>query len=331
MIATAGFWIDLFIGKGGVGKTTCAAAYALRRAEEGKEVLIISLDPAHNLGDVLKVKLSEEPKEVVKNLHASEVDFDRMIRKYMESLAKSVKDMYGYLKIFNLEGYVDTLKYSPGIEEHATLEKIKEVLQRNEESGKYDVIVFDTPPTGLTVRMLALPKVTSVWLEKLIDLRLAILGRRKMLQKAYGESLKVRVGDKYIEVATEPEDDPIYRELTEMLTETRKVQELLSDQSATSVTIVVNPEVLPVLEAVRAAEALRNVGIPLRNLVINKVLDPNTVGPALKEAVRQQEEAIRMVEEKFSDLNVFKIPLMPWEPVGLDRIRYVGKYLSPLR
>lgn len=320
--------VRFFIGKGGVGKTTTAAAFSLMKADEGKKVLIVSLDPAHNLGDVLKEALGDEPKQVYSNLWAAEVDFDKMVRKYMDELADEVKDIYGYLKIFNLEGYVDTLKYSPGIEEHATLEKIKEILRKNMENGDYDVVVFDTPPTGLTVRIMALPKVTLIWLDKLIDLRLAILGRRKMLSKALGEPLKVNLGGRMIEVATDPEDDPIYKELEKMKEETSWVNGVLTDEKRCSVVMVVNPEVLPVVEAERAANALRTLNIPVTHLVVNKVLNPESVGPELKELLRQQESAMELINEKFTGLKLVKIPMLPWEPVGIDKIKAVADYLK---
>ncbi len=320
--------VKFFIGKGGVGKTTMAAAYSFLKAKEGLKVLVVSLDPAHNLGDVLNVKLKEEPKEVFRNLWASEVDYEGMVKKYMNSLANEVKDIYGYLKIFNLEGYVDTLKYSPGIEEHATLEKIKEILVKNWKSKNFDIIVFDTPPTGLTVRIMALPKVTLIWLEKLMELRLAILGRRKMLERALDEKLKIKVGDKELTVATAPEEDRIYTELSRMKEETEWVNKIFTNSSTTSVTIVVNPEVLSVLEAERAANALKTLSIPLEYLIINKVMKALPVNNELGEVLKQQSKAMEIIKTKFPGLSIIEIPYFPWEPVGFDKLEVTSKYLA---
>ncbi len=325
---TVSFRVRFFIGKGGVGKTTIAATYALMRARAGDKVLIVSLDPAHNLGDVLKMELREEPKRVMENLEASEVDFDKMVKEYMENLADKVKDMYGYLKVFNLEGYVDTLKYSPGIEEHATLEKIKEILSNNIKSKRYDVVVFDTPPTGLTVRMMALPKVTLVWLDKLIELRLAILGRRQMLERALGKKLSTTIGGKEVTVASAPEDDPVYKELMAIKEETEWLNNVLTDDRVTAVTLVINPEVLPVLEAERAADTLRKLGIPLRDVVINKVIKLETPPPELQEKIRDQNEAIALARKKFAGMDITEIPYFPWEPVGIPRLEVVANYLK---
>ncbi|MEO2152480.1 MAG: ArsA family ATPase, partial [Thermococcus sp.] len=140
-----------FIGKGGVGKTTSSAATAVALAERGYRTLIVSLDPAHNLGDVFMVKLSDRPKKIAENLYASELDMEGLIKAYLKHLEESMKHTYRYLTVINLEKYFEVLRYSPGIEEYATLEAVREILERGDE---WDVIVFDTPPTGLTLRVL---------------------------------------------------------------------------------------------------------------------------------------------------------------------------------
>lgn len=322
------FPLYFFMGKGGVGKTTSSAAFALYLAKLGMKVLIVSLDPAHNLGDVLGVKLGEEHTKVTENLWASEIDFDKMVKDYMRSLADKVKDMYGYLKIFNLEGYVDTLRYSPGVEEHATLEKIKEIITLNQRRWGYEVVIFDTPPTGLTVRIMALPTITLVWLDKLMELRLAILGRRKMLERFTGKKPKVVIGGKEVEVATEPEDDPVYKELKAMKEEVTWLKGTLTDPAITSVVMVVNPEVLPVLEAERACTFLRKVGVPVKHVIVNKVLRLRSVPEELKEKIREEEEALKLVEEKFPGITKHEIPYLPWEPRGVDKLLRVAEYLE---
>ncbi len=319
-----------FMGKGGVGKTTMAATYALMAAESGRKVLIVSLDPAHNLGDVLKVELSEKHRKVADNLWASEIDFDKMVRDYMRSLSDRVKEIYGYLRIFNLEGYVDTLRYSPGVEEHATLEKIKEIIERNERKWGYDLIVFDTPPTGLTVRIMALPKITSIWIDRLIKLRLAILGRRKTLERVTGRKPSVVIGGKEYSVATEPDEDPVYRELISMRDEVEWLRKALTNESVTTVVMVVNPEVLPVLEARRACEFLRSIEVPIKFLIVNKVIKLRNVPEELAERMREQDKALKLINECFNGLKRFEVPYLPWEPRGIDKLSKLAEYLRGL-
>ena len=165
--------------KGGVGKTTCAGALALLSSRT-ERTLVVSLDPAHNLGDVLGRRLSGAPAAIAPNLSASEVDMDAAISRYLEESTQRLKGMYSYLKTINLEGYLDAMKLSPGIEEYATLQVMEELIRDAE--GTYDVIVFDTPPTGLTLRVLALPHVSLMWGERLAALRIGAVDAPGVLE-----------------------------------------------------------------------------------------------------------------------------------------------------
>ncbi|HHE41093.1 MAG TPA: ArsA family ATPase, partial [Dehalococcoidia bacterium] len=172
------------IGKGGVGKTTCAAALALH-CSRTMPTLVVSLDPAHNLGDVLGDRLSDVPKEVSDNLWASEMDMEASIDRYLKHSSDKLRQMYGYVRTINLEGYLDALRLSPGIEEYATIEAMEAILSSAE--GRYEIVVFDTPPTGLTLRVLALPRVSVMWGERIGQLRKEILDRRKAISSIQGQ------------------------------------------------------------------------------------------------------------------------------------------------
>lgn len=323
------FKIFFFMGKGGVGKTTCAATFALQSAKI-KRTLIISLDPAHNLGDVLGLKLGEEPTKVTDNLYAVEVDFEHMILQHLKRLTNKIKDIYGYLRIFNLDSYVDILKHSPGIEEYATLDKIVEVLKWNTERKEYEVIVFDTPPTGLTLRIMALPSISSIWVDKLLKLRMAILDRRRMIERITGEKIKTTIGGREFEVSSEPKDDPIYNELLKVKEEVELVNKIVGDHRITTTVLVINPEVLPILEAKRAYDFLKKLGVPVKYLIINKVLTVSGVPEALKLKLTQQEKALEMAKEVFSDLKIVRTPLLCEEPKGISKLEEFSQYLRPL-
>jgi len=135
-----------FLGKGGVGKTTMSAAFALALARSGKRVLIASLDPAHNLGDVLTTTLKDTPGEVEKNLYALEVDLNYWVEKYLEESRSELATTYSYNLTLNLDSFFDIMKYSPGTEEYAVLWAIEHI--RCNLSGDYDIVVYDTPPTA---------------------------------------------------------------------------------------------------------------------------------------------------------------------------------------
>ncbi len=322
-------YIRFFMGKGGVGKTTSAAAYSLSKALEGKKVLIVSLDPAHNLGDVFEQELGDEPVKILDNLYAIEVDYDKMIKKHLEELTEKIKDIYGYLKIFNLDKYVDVLKHSPGIEEQASLEKIIEIVkQYGSGKNKHDIIVFDTPPTGLTLRIMALPTISLIWIERLIKLRLAILERRRTIASITGEQFEIEIGGKKLKVPISVKEDPIFKELTALKEEYEWINKKITDPEISSVIMVINPETLPVLEAHRAVEFLKKIGVHTTHLIVNKVFELEEIPDKLKAKMREQEKALGLAKEKMPGLEMIKIPYLEREPRGLEMLKRVAEYLK---
>ena len=326
------FKVVFFMGKGGVGKTTCAAAFALGVSTKRK-TLIVSLDPAHNLGDVFDVKLGDVPKRITDNLYAVEVDFEKMISKHLKSLTDKVKDIYGYLRVLNLDRYIDVLRHSPGIEEYATLDKIMEILKSNVRSGKYDIIVFDTPPTGLTLRIMALPSISAIWIEKLMKLREAILDRRRIIEEITGEKIKAVIKGEEFEIPSGKEEDPIYKELIHMKREIDFINSIIKDSKVSMAVLVVNPEVLPIFEAKRALEFLSKLGISVQYVIVNKVLEISEMASLPKELMtklNQEREALQLINNYFKEQVVINIPLFYEEPKGLDKLTAFSKYLSKL-
>jgi len=174
--------ILFYTGKGGVGKSTMAAATA-RQLSRRYRVLAVSLDPAHNLGDIFRVSLKDGEKRLTENLHLREVDLKKLSRDYLEREVTVLTDTYKYLQVLNLDRYFSILKYSPGIEEYALLTSIEKTIR--EDKG-FDYVIFDTPPTGLTLRFLALPQVTIAWIDRLTHIRRQILEKRYTIQKVRG-------------------------------------------------------------------------------------------------------------------------------------------------
>ncbi len=323
-----GYHVVFVMGKGGVGKTTISSALAYRLALKGYRVLIVSLDPAHNLGDVLDTELVDEPRRIVENLWASEVDFDAMVNRYLRELSEKMKYFYKYLTVLNLDKYIDVLRESPGIEEYATLEKILDILKDNSRSRRYDIIVFDTPPTGLTVRIMALPTITLLWINRLMQLRLAILDRRRIIARITGEPVKVRIGSETITLPYDPHDDPVFRELESYRNDIEWVNNIFTSKDYSSIVMVVNPEMLPVFEAEKALKTLRKYGIEMKALVVNKVLPPESIGKGYEERLKLQEEVLKLVSEKFTGITIRKVPLLPSEPRGLKALEKVASLLE---
>ncbi len=308
-----------FLGKGGVGKTTCAAHTALALADAGRHVLIASVDPAHNLGDVLDVSLKDRPIEVAPRLHAMEIDVEARIRAFLTRSADRFQRIYSYLRAFNLDRSVDLLRYAPGVEEEALLEALQELLLTPE--GAQDVVVVDTPPTGLMLRVLGLPRISLLWLDRLIGVRVRILNLRGMVAHVKGESV-FEVGDERMVLAHEEADDPILKELHAARAETESLQALLGDTSRTAVAVVMNPESLPLLETLRTLHALDRFGIPTSAVIVNKVFvsDGHEVSAEDRQRKAGQEEILGRLDREVK-LPIFEVGLEATEVRGLDRLR----------
>lgn len=291
----------IFIGKGGVGKTTCSASLALKLAENGR-TLVASLDPAHNLGDVFDTRLSDNPTMLMDGLFAMEVNTDFLTERYLEKTVSKVKNMYSYLKVLNLDRYIDSLKYSPGIEEYSILEGLVELT-----SLDYDYIVLDMPPTGLTIRVLTLPYTALIWIEKLMDLRREILGRRRTVENITGKMCVVIDGEE-IKIPVEEGEDAVMNELKDKKEKMELVKEFLSEKC--HIFLVANPEPLSLFEGKRAIDALRNFGLTISGVVINKYVAENETTERLQRIGKS-----------------VKVPLFDAHPHGVDMLREIGNIL----
>lgn len=248
-----------FLGKGGVGKTTMSAAFALAMARSGKRVLIASLDPAHNLGDVLDAKLKDTPKEVEKNLYALEIDLGYWVEKYLEESREELARTYSYNLTLNLDSFFDIMKYSPGTEEYAVLWAIEHI--RCDLSGDYDIVVYDTPPTALSLRFLAMPAISNLWIAELTKLRARILEKRATITRLNPTS---PVANSCVDKA----DDKVYGKLGSIKRRLTDLSSLFERESYMAV--VLNPDVLSVSEAIRIKDELDKIHIPLSGICLNK-------------------------------------------------------------
>lgn len=320
LIPKEGFRVLFFIGKGGVGKTTTSAAAALTLAKKGYKTLIVSIDPAHNLGDVFMLELNNKPKRIVENLYAMELDMEKLIKVYLKHLEENLKHMYRYLTVINLEKYFEVLSFSPGIEEYATLEAIREILQRGDE---WDIIVFDTPPTGLTLRVLALPRISLIWANKLIEVRRKILERRKAIEKIQGERKFIIEGEEY-KLPSDEEEDAVMKELKKYKEEIEFVHKIITNPKKTAVIAVMNPEMLPLYETERAYETLNKFKIPFRLIVLNKILELEELSSKLKVKIEAQKKVLELIKSKFKGVDIIKIPMFEEEPRGLKWLEKIG-------
>ncbi len=262
-----------FLGKGGVGKTTLSAGFALALAASGKRVLVASLDPAHNLGDVLGSPLGDRPVRVQDNLDALEVDLASWVEKYLEESRRELKATYAYTMSLNLDSFYNIMKYSPGTEEYAVLWAIEHI--HCELAPGYDVVVYDTPPTALSLRFLAMPAISELWVAELVKLRARILEKRTTITRLNPTS-------PVASSCVDRDDDKVYGKLGAIRKRLQVLNMLFTRRSFISV--VVNPDQLSVSEAKRIKEELDRIDIPLDAVCLNKSgmsTAPWTQDPAL--------------------------------------------------
>jgi arsenite-transporting ATPase len=278
--------IIFFLGKGGVGKTSSSAALAWYLAGKRERVYWLSIDPAHNLCDIVGCDSFKGTKEIDKGLIAEEIDTDRYTEAYLKSNIGRMKDTYRYLEIINLERAFDILKYSPGIEEAAIMYALTESIKKHMDTVDY--IIVDTPPTGLMLKILALPFTSTLWIERLRSWREKILDKRKTVNAIKRED------SPYIDLAIEKENDPVFQELGKQMETMQFLTSLLIDRSRTVMALVLNQDRLSLAESGRISDGLASFHIGLDLVLLNKF-----------GMVDETEDHIR---ERFGDTDIVKLP-----------------------
>lgn len=314
-------------GKGGVGKTTTSAALALRLADGGRNVLVVSTDPAHSLGDVFDRPIGAEPKGLAPRLTGLEIDEDKVVDDYLADVKQSMRSLVHPKMYHEIDRQMDLARASPGAVEAAMLERVAGLMVS--ESDDYDTIIFDTAPTGQTLRLLTLPEIMAAWTE-------GLLGHRERSDKlaAVMRGLGPKRGDdlSHFDQTDEHDSvDPRFRRVREKLLERRRVfqkaRRLLLDAESTAFVLVLIPERLPILESAKAVAALDRFGVPLVGLVVNRVLPDGPIGEFLEERRQQEKAYLRQIEEQFSQVPRIRVPLFPRDVGGLEPLREIGAFL----
>ncbi len=242
------------------------AAAAAWQLSQKSRVLIVSLDPAHNLGDIFGVDLKNKKSRYTNTLYLKEIDLQKLSREYLQREINVLSGTYKYLQTLNLDNYFSVLRYSPGIEEYALLTSIEKTIR---DETDFDYIIFDTPPTGLTLRFLALPRVTITWIDRLIQIRQKILEKRYTIHRIRGTLSSEETLLDYKE-----EDDDILKRLWKLNTNYQALNKILQGENC-SIILVFNPDILSLKESRRLMEGLNDLNLPLRLLINNKVTREN--------------------------------------------------------
>jgi len=313
-------------GKGGVGKTTTAGALALMAAESGRSTLLVSTDPAHSLGDVFDTRIGNEETSLGRNLSGLEIDPEAEAESHIATVKMSMKSLVAPKMYKEIDRQLELTRYSPGTMEAALLERMADLMA--EARGRFDLLIFDTAPSGHTIRLLSLPEVLGAWSD-------GMLGHRDRSRKL-GELLNVFGRDHSREdefgmiggSKEEPDNSRDGRIQDILLTRRRKfhrARELLTDPAITAFLLVINAERLPILESKKTLDLLDRFNIPVTGMIVNRLLPPEADGEFLRERRLQEDEYRAEIDQTFAGLRRIYLNLLPYDVHGLETLRKIGK------
>ena len=260
--------ILFFGGKGGVGKTTISSATAIARANAGGKILLVSTDPAHNLGHLFDRTIGPEPVRITAGLDAFELDPGEIVEFHLKEISESLYKLMPVNLHKEIDKHIALSRNAPGMHEAALLERIADVVE--EAKNEYDLIVFDTAPSGHTARLMVLPEMMSAWTEGLIKRR-EKADRFAEFVRELGQDTSME--DKTIGGATLKEQERESHIRRILLRRRRKFEHLrehIEDGSITSFVIVLAAERLPVLETIELHEQLQQANVTVECLIVNK-------------------------------------------------------------
>lgn len=296
-------------GKGGVGKSTSAAAIAWRSAKNGHRTLLISTDPAHNVGDIFNQKIGGKTKAIADNLYALEIDPEIETDNYIKTVKANIKGTVHSSMMEEVNRQLDTAKASPGADEAALFDKLIHIIL--EERQNFDKLVFDTAPTGHTIRLLTLPELMGVWIEGLLE-------KRRKTNENYTQLLN----------DGEPREDPIYDVLRERQERFSKARDLLLDEQVTGFIFVLNPERLPILETKKALDLLHNYDLHVKTLIINKILPEEADGEFLLERKKHEKKYLQQINETFPNQHLVHVPLFSQDIISKVQLELFSEYFQ---
>jgi arsenite-transporting ATPase len=294
-----------FGGKGGVGKTTCAAAWALAGARAGRRVLLVSTDPAHSTSDIFEHAFARDEREIVPSLWGLEIDAGFEARRYLDEVKRQVATMFNPGVVREAMRQIDLVARMPGLADVALFDRVGDlVLDR---ANAYDLTIIDTAPTGHTLRLLHMPEAMAAWVQALSD-------RRRQA----------------LEIGDQPSTDPILESLTRRRAKLASVRDVLTRYETTAFVLVLIPERLPIEESVRAVHELEDAHLHVGGVIVNRVLPDNLSGEYYQARKAQERVYLEEIDRRFRGVTKARVPLLESDVHGVGSLeRVAGHILKP--
>ena len=300
--AQAGARLILYVGKGGVGKTTLAAATSVRAAELGYRTLVVSTDLAHSLGDVFGTELGAEPDTLAPNLYAQEVNVLEEVRRSWGKVQARFSEALRQEGMPEIQA--DELAILPGMEEVAALMQI----ERQGRTGNYDCVIVDAAPTGETIRLLSLPESFQWYAARVVEWR----GR---LSRFAGPLLNTLLPDL-----------SIVDVMSRLASRVKDLRGALTNAERSSYRIVLTADRTVLREAQRAETYLNLFEYPIDALFVNRLYSPSSSGDSYLDAlVARQRRVVEDIQHAFPALPRFAVPLTADEPVGVQALSALAR------
>ena len=291
----------LYTGKGGVGKTSVAAATALRAARSGRRVLVMSTDPAHSLSDAFDAEVGPDPKEMASGLWAQEMDYSAMLEENWAEIRHYMTTLFEWQGADALAA--EELAMLPGMDELFGLLMVR----RHYQEGSYDALIVDAAPTGETLKLLSLPDQIGWYVEKIFPIQRRVasvvrpLARRAKSLPPLPEDSVFAAGQRFYEAIL-------------------GVEEILTDRENASIRLVANAEKMVIAEARRAYTYLNLYDYGVDAVVVNRLLPDEVSDPYFARWREAQERHLQTISDSFSPIPILKSRLFDREMYGLDAL-----------
>jgi len=303
-----------FGGKGGVGKTTCASALALAASRLGKRVLLVSTDPAHSTSDIFGAAIGPTEREIAPGLRAIEIDPDAEARRYLDDAKQRMSGLFSPGVLKEAARQIELTASMPGVSDVALFDRMTQLIVGD--AGRFDLVVFDTAPTGHSLRLLRLPEMMGAWVGALTARRRAAAEAAARAESASGA--RGSAGN-----------DPVLEILEARMARLTAVRAELTTAERVAFVLVLIPERLPIEESVRAVHQLEEAGIHLGAMVVNRVLPDEAEGGYFR--ARKAQEAVHLAEigRRLPAASRVVVPQFEADVQGLAALERVAGYLVP--